>query len=245
GAELDDDKVPNPNHDIFVLTRPAARAPARVTFREPGKPNFELELPLSSSLACVKAALISASMSRQRKPSDDDQCCCRPTPTGAETPAAVTPAAVTPAAATLAARDGRDHDDCTLIVRGKTMSNACLLGDYLSAPVAAPGSRRGRRRPVFVLILWRRRLQEPSESSISRQHPWQQRTVSPAVARKITSAFESRAVFVQATGRYLGGSEEGERGRWRPRRSVQRRSKSVVAFSGLKRGARCGLGVQP
>ena len=33
GAELDDDTVPSPKHDIFVLTRPAARAQAKVTFR--------------------------------------------------------------------------------------------------------------------------------------------------------------------------------------------------------------------
>ena len=127
GAELDDDTVPSPNHDIFILTRPAARAQATITFRQPGRPNFELELPLSSSLAGVKAALVSASTSRPNELNVDQ--CCRPTPAAAATPAA--------------AGDGRDLDDCTLIIRGKTMSNACLLGDYLSAAeVVAPTSGR-------------------------------------------------------------------------------------------------------
>lgn len=197
--------MPSPRHDIFVLTRPTASAKARVTFREPGKPNFELELPLSSSLALVKAALVAESASRQTKPSGRSS----PTP---------------------AAEDVRDLD-CTLIVRGKTVSNACLLGDYIS-PAAVPGSRR-RRRPASILVLWRRR-QEPAEAA--KQHPGQRNTASP------TARIAAACALVRA-GRYLGGSEESVR--WRSRRSVQRRSKVVVGFSGLKRGVRCGLGIRP
>ncbi|CAM9278712.1 unnamed protein product, partial [Pylaiella littoralis] len=69
GAELKDIAVPSHDLDIFVLMRPTCSAAAgtgscipttSVTFKEPGKPAFQLELPLDSSLKSVKKALFSA-----------------------------------------------------------------------------------------------------------------------------------------------------------------------------------------
>ena len=106
--------MPSPDHDIFVLTRPNSADAGcclhktSVTFREPGKASFQLELPLSSPLKTIKAMLFSATRPSRRR---------QRTPHGVFEE--------------VAAADEGGARDCTLILGGKKMSSSYLLGDYL------------------------------------------------------------------------------------------------------------------
>lgn len=217
GAELDENAVPLPCHDIFVLTRRDACASVRVTFREPGKPSFDLELPLNSSLANVKAALVLARL-RQKKIGHSYRC------------------GVPPAAS------DECHCNCTLIVRGRIMSSSYLLGDY----VVLSGAQQGRR-PVSVLVLWRE-WQQPGEEA--KKHLWRCPNPPAVVQDAIAPVWQVFSQSISGTARCcqqvtFARKGLGERGAWKSRRSVQRHAKSVVEFSGIRRGARCGLGIRP
>lgn len=207
--------MPSPDHDIFVLTRPNSAdvgcclPKTSVTFREPGKTPFQLELPLSSPLQNIKAMLLSATRSSSRRERNrnglaEEVATCR----------------------------AAEHDarDCTLIVGGKKMSSSYLLGDYLL-------TTNPMRRTPTILVLWHPLRQEPSEATTAAVTRLPRLTLAPAGS---FAAAASAPLLIESQG------EEGRRGRHlRSRRSVQRRCKGAARFSGLKRGARCGLGIQP
>lgn len=142
GDELQDGSLPSPDHDIFVLTRPSSAPagcclpkPTTVTFREPGKKTFQLELPLDSPLKNIKATLLSTMESSRQERNGS----------GA-------------AKEEVARADERDSRDCTLLVGGKKMSNSYLLGDYLLM-------RNTMRRTPTVLVLWHPLRQEPTKAT--------------------------------------------------------------------------------
>ncbi len=221
---LEGSAVPSAGHDVFVLTRPSsgvadggcARA-RRVMFREPGRTPFQLELPLNASLEDVEAALASASRSSRRQEIRDKE-------------------------PQLAEEGAGESRKCTLIIGGKKMSTSCLLGDYLLMASAA-GKRnrtlRTRKRATPILVLWqplRRETPGQAATGVENSYHPQRPGLRPVVS----------SVAAASAPRPLGSQDkEAPRGNtWRPRRSVPRRCKSAARFSGLKRGARCGMGIQ-
>lgn len=212
GAELQDGAAPSPDHDIFVLTRPngvevgCCSPKTAVTFREPGKTVFQLELPLNAPLKDIKATLLSATrLSRRQRDGNG---------VGEEVVNNRT--------------DGHDARDCTLIIGGKKMLNFYLLGDYLLM-------KNAMRRTPTILVLWHPLRQGPAKSTAAA-------TRVPRFSLPPADSFAA-AVSAPLPIQSLG---EGRWGRYlRSRRSVKRQCKGAVRFSGLKRGARCGLGIQP
>lgn len=212
GVELQEGDVPSPDHDIWVLTRPNSAAEGcclpktAVTFREPGKTAFQLELPLNSPLKNIKATLLSATRSSRREKNGNG------------------------VVEEVARTDGRDARDCTLIVGGQKMSNSYLLGDYFLM-------KSTMRRTPTILVLWHPLRLESTPRA------------TPSEARLPRFGLPPVASFAAATSAPLliASREEGRiRGRHlRSRRSVKRRCKVAARFSGLKRGARCGLGIRP
>lgn len=229
GAELEDEAVPSAEYDVFVLTRHNSSAAAdggccptaAVTFREPGKTPFQLQLPLGSSLKDVEAALESASRSPRGQASRTTEH-HQPPEKGAGEPRR-----------------------CTLIIGGKKMSTSFLLGDYLlmasSAAVAGKKKttllRTRRRREAPILVLW----QPLRRGALS-----QGATVANACHPQRPSRLPVGSFAAAASAPHPLGSrdEKAWRSAWRPRRSVPRRCKSAARFSGLKRGARCGMGIR-
>lgn len=205
--------MPSPDHDIFVLTRPhiadvgCCLPKTAVTFREPGKTSFQLELLLSSPLKDIKAMLLSATRPSRRERSGNG---------------------VAEEAVATRRTDERDAGDCTLVVGGKKMSSSYLLGDYLLMKNAI-------RRTPTILVLWHPLRHEPSEASAA-VTSFPRSSLTPAVS---VAAAMTAPLLIESQG-------EGHRSRLlRSRRSVKRRCKAAARFSGLKRGARCGLGIQP
>lgn len=203
--------MPSPDHDIFVLTRPHIAdvgcylPKTAVTFREPGKTSFQLELLLSSPLKDIKAMLLSATRSSRRERSGNG---------------------VAEEAVATRRTDERDAGDCTLVVGGKKMSSSYLLGDYLLMKNAI-------RRTPTILVLWHP-LRPFEASAAVTSFPRSSLTPAVSVAAAVTAP-----LLIESQG-------EGCRSRHlRSRRSVKRRCKAAARFSGLKRGARCGLGIQP
>jgi len=226
GAELEDSAVPSAEQDVFVLARPnsgvaavgGCSPTAAVTFREPGRAPFQLELPLSSSLEDVEAALASASRpSRQQETRNKEH--------------------------RLREEGAGESRKCTLIIGGKRMSTSCLLGDYLLM-ASAVGKRgntalrttRWRATPILVLWqpLWRERPSQAANAVANADHP-QRPGLRPVVA----------LAAVASAPPPLGSQDEAPRmNTWRARRSVPRRCKGAARFSGLKRGTRCGMGIR-
>ncbi|CAN0155164.1 unnamed protein product [Ectocarpus sp. 8 AP-2014] len=258
GVDLKDCTVPSPKHDIVVLTRPnstaaGGRSPTKlVAFREPGGATFHLELPLNSSLAGVKASLMSAFRASRRKAQETRG---RPQQQVRQRQQHVPKQAA-------ASADVHDlQDDCTLIVGGNKMSSSCLLGDYL---IKDSVTRVRRRKPAkaAVLVLWHPPRQEQDDrraAAAARKH-YPRRTVAGATPRATSTNTPLQRhldALRQACAARLRGGEPQDRGTTcessrresgRPgeaRRSVQRRCKSVARFSGMRRGARCGMGIRP
>lgn len=252
--------MPSPNHDIFVLTRPSStaaegRSPTKlVAFQEPGGTAFQLELPLSSSLASVKASLISASRTSRRKALEtrgERPHCHQVRQKQQDVPKQT---------ATVAdVHDDQGYRDCTLIVGGNKMSNSYLLGDYLLKDSV---TRAGRRKPATAafLVLWHppRPEEDDRRAAAAREH-FPQRAAAAATPRATSTPPLQRHLDATrpacAAGR-RGGESQGRRTTresrrresGRPgdaRRSVQRRCKTVSRFSGMRRGAGCGMGIRP
>ncbi|CAM9950256.1 unnamed protein product [Ectocarpus sp. 12 AP-2014] len=258
GVDLKDCTVPSPNHDIFVLTRPdstaaAGRSPTKlVAFREPGGRIFHLELPLNSSLAGVKASLMSASRAFRRKAQET---LGRPHQQVRQMQQHVPKQ-------TVASANVHDDQDCTLIVGGNKMSSSCLLGDYLIKDSVTRARRREPAKAV-VLVLWHPPRQEQDvrrAAAAARKH--YPRRAAAATTPRATSTCNTRLqrqpdALRQACAAGRRGGEPQDRGTTREssrresgrlgeaRRSVQRRCKSVARFSGMRRGARCGMGIRP
>lgn len=244
GAELKDSSVPSHNHDIFVLMRPTSTAagagcciPTKsVTFKEPGKPAFQLELPLNSSLKSVKAALASATRSSTREESTD----------GSEHHHRCQQQQLPKKLTRTDDQHEGDARNCTLIVRGKKMSNSCLLGDYflgmMRKSAEGTGTLRASGRTAPILVLWHPPRQDESSRAAAAapaHHP-----------RRLNWSPVAGFLAAASTPRLNGSQEErGQSSRWRPsRRSVQRRCKGAIRFSGMNtvnRVARRGLGIRP
>lgn len=286
GAELGDDTAPDPCHDIFVLVRPFASARVHVSFRAPGtKPQqpLQLNLPISSSISDVKAALLV----EKRSSRNSCQRCnvttnARPTPLPCTTSVPSTRGESNNRSASLDTDLGRSNvgvttpyktnlvgcsggnvepavgeshndskhhakiqssktatttADCRLIFRGRTMSDdSFLLGDYL---LSAAGRFTPPTSPLSftILVLWRHQCCEAHAQSAAEN---ESSTASSNTVR-MSSADDDSSLAVLPTRR----SARGNNVRWTPRRSVQRCARSVVRYSGLARGPRCGLGIQP
>ncbi|CAM9278791.1 unnamed protein product [Pylaiella littoralis] len=141
-----------------------------------------------------------------------------------------------------------DARDCTLIVRGKKMSNSCLLGDHImgmmrkcaGGTVGTMRTSSGRTAPI--LVLWHPRSREESRkaaaaAAVTAHHCPRQLSWSPV------GGFTAAASTIPNLN---GSQQEGGRSSRRrgpSRRSVQRRCKSAARFSGIIRGAR-RLGIQ-
>ncbi|CAM9409219.1 unnamed protein product [Ectocarpus fasciculatus] len=271
GVDLKDcTAVPSPNHDIFVLTRSNStaaegRCPTKlVAFREPGGTAFQLELPLNSSLASVKAKLISATRTPRRKAHET-----RESPHyhyyQLRRKQQLLPKQTAASADVHDDQDGNTRD-CTLIVGGNKMSSSYLLGDYLLKDSVTRACRRKPATTAVVLVLWHPRRQEQggcrrTRAAAARKHcrvrsnPPSAAAATAATPRTTgTSPLQRRLdALRQACAAGRRGGERQDRGTMREgpgrpgeaRRSVQRRCKSVARFSGMRRGARCGMGIRP
>lgn len=241
GVDLKDCTVPSLNHDIFVLTRrnstaAGGRSPTKlVAFREPGGATFHLKLPLNSSLASVKASLVSFSRTSRRKAHET-----RERPQSANV---------------------HDDQDCTLIVGGNKISSSCLLGDYLIKD-SVTRARRRKLATAVVLVLGHPPRQEQDDrraAAAAREH-YPRRTAAAATPRATSTNTPLQRhldALRQTCAARRRGDEPQDRGQTREssrresgrpgeaRRSVQRRCKSVARFSGMRRGARCGMGIRP
>ncbi|CAM9163475.1 unnamed protein product, partial [Scytosiphon promiscuus] len=283
GIELRDSDVPSPDHDIFIVARSCASAAVgrcsattmAVAFREPGKTAFDLDLPVNSSLASVKAALMDACR-RSREEQDGQRRgrrCYQPRQRQQRRELSTAEGALAEIRGE-GSEDDHDHD-CTLIIAGTKMSGACLLGDHL-IKMSAIRSRSGqttRRRPAPILVLWHpphRTTQQDRQAAVAKTltapkigprafagspaasgatATTETGAIPPGRRVDLTLAQGGDAIAFTRPIPPREGSQEnrGCEGRRRglSRRSIQRRCKSVVRFSGLQKGARSGLGIRP
>lgn len=257
GAELKDSAELSHNHDVFVLIRPTnstavgagcCTPTTLVTFKEPGAPTFQLELPINSSLKSVKEALASATRPTRREDNTNgsrehhQRCQQRQQHQIPEDTTRMD----------CDKHEEGDARDCTLIVRGKKMSNSCLLGDYFMGVMRKPAAgivcarRANSERMASILVLWHPpRIDEPSRAAsmaaavvTAHHHP---RRVSWSPFAGLAAA----AHAIPTLNRSQEEQAEQNSTRRRPsRRSVQRRCKSALRFSGMSRGVRRGLGIR-